>query len=212
MDIKIRLEKESDYRKVEELTREAFWNLYVPGCDEHFLVHKMRKCPVFIPALDFVALTGGRIVGHIVYCQSKVINDKSEAFEVITFGPVSVLPSFQKQGIGSMLIRYSLKKAEDMGFKAVLIYGDPDYYNRFGFKGAKEFNIRTSDGRFMDALMALELKHGALKGVSGRFFEGEVYSVSKEELAQFEKTFPYKEKFVTESQKRFAEMANQSID
>ena len=208
MNIEIRLEQKNDYRIVEELTREAFWNLHVPGCNEHLLAHALRSSPSFIPALDFVALKDGCIVGNIMYCRSTV-KDQEKIHDVITFGPISVLPEFQKQGIGSALIVHSLRAAADMGLKAVLIYGDPDYYHRFGFKSAKEFNISTSEGTFMEALMALELCEGALCGVSGRFFEDEVYHVSDAELIEFEKTFPYKEKRVTETQKRFAELANQ---
>jgi putative acetyltransferase len=209
MDIEIRLEQKDDYRAVEELTREAFWNLFVPGCSEHLLVNKLRDCPAFIPALDFVALKDNQIVGNIMYCHSTVKDDQGNAHDVLTFGPISVLPEYQKQGIGGALIRHSLKTATDMGYNAVLIYGDPMYYHRFGFRSAKQFNISTWEGKFMKALMALELHEGALTHISGRFFEGDAYQVNEEELAEFEKGFPYKEKFVTESQKRFIEMNSQ---
>jgi len=210
MDIEIRREQENDYRIVEEITREAFWNLHVPGCDEHLLAHNLRKAPVFIPALDFVASMNNRIVGNIMYCRSTVKSDTGAAFDMLTFGPLSVLPEYQKQGIGAALIRHSLKEAARLNYKAVLIYGDPAYYHRFGFQSAKEFAISTSEGTTMDALMALELQEGALHGISGRFFEGDAYRVDAEELIEFEKTFPYKEKRVTESQKRFLELSGQT--
>ena len=208
MNIQIRLEQPGDHRTVEELTREAFWNLYVPGCSEHLLVHKLRSNPAFIPELNFVALKDDRSVGNIVFCYAAIKEDAGNQRAVITFGPVSVLPEFQKQGIGAALIQHALKTAADLGYTAVLIYGDPAYYPRFGFRSAKEFNIRTSEGKFLEALMALELSDGALASVSGCFFEGEAYNVDEEELVKFEKTFPHKEKFVTESQKRFLELSN----
>ena len=209
MDISIRLEQKADHRIVEEMTREAFWNLFVPGCDEHLLAHKLRNCAAFIPKLDFVAVMDGRVVGNIMYCKAVVLDDKGAERHVITFGPVSVWPQLQKQGIGGALIRHSLKKAAQMDFGAVLIYGDPAYYCRFGFEPAQKFGISTSQGGFLDALMALELKEGALGGISGRFIEGEQYSVDPHELSEFDKTFPFKEKSVTESQKRFAELSEQ---
>jgi len=194
---------------VEELTREAFWNLNVPGCNEHLLAHKLRDSPVFIPELDFVALMEHQIVGNIMFCRSIVKSDATLAYGVLTFGPVSVLPQFQRQGVGSALIRHSLRAAADLGHKVILIYGDPAYYHRFGFKSAKEHDIATREGKFMDALMAFELYPGVLQGISGRFFEDEVYHVDEEELVEFEKTFPYKEKCITESQRRFQELASQ---
>jgi predicted N-acetyltransferase YhbS len=208
MDITIRREEPRDYRIVEELTREAFWNLHVPGCDEHLLAHNLRGTAVFVPELDFVAEADGEVVGSIMFCRAKVAEDGGGGREVLTFGPVSVWPRLQRKGIGGALIRHSLKAAAEMGFTAVLIYGDPAYYCRFGFKPAEAFGIRTSEGRFHPALQALELVPGALAGISGRFFEGEAYHVDPEELAEFDKQFPYKEKFETESQKRFLEMLN----
>lgn len=208
MDMSIRLEEPQDYRIVEELTREAFWNLHVPGCDEHLLAHLLRGCTAFVRELDFVAETDGEIVGNIMYCRAKIAGEDGKEQETLTFGPVSVWPRLQGQGIGSALIRHSLKIAAQMGFTAVLIYGDPAYYTRFGFKPAKAFGIRTSDGRFHSALQALELVPGSLTCASGCFFEGEAYSVDASELEAFDSSFPYKEKCITSSQKRFLEMLN----
>lgn len=208
MDIVIRLEEPKDHRIVEELTREAFWNLNVPGCDEHLLAHNLRTGAAFVPELDFVAEADGRVAGNIMFCRAKVAADDGAEREVLTFGPVSVWPHMQKRGIGSALIRHALKRAADMGFTAVLIYGDPDYYCRFGFRPAADFGILTSEGRIHAALQALELVPGALSGVTGRFLEGEAYHVDPSEMEGFDSTFPPKEKFVTESQKRFLELSN----
>lgn len=208
MDIFIRPEESKDYRIVEELTREAFWNLHVPGCNEHLLAHNLRSCMAFVPELDFVAESGGEVAGNIMYCRSKVISEDGTEHEVLTFGPVSVWPKLQSKGIGGALIRHSLAVAADMGFTTVLIYGDPAYYVRFGFKPAQEYDIRTAHGSFHQALQALELVPGALNGISGRFCEGEAYNVDDAELEAFDATFTPKEKFVTESQKKFLELLN----
>jgi predicted N-acetyltransferase YhbS len=209
MNITIRREQPEDYRKVEEITREAFWNLHFPGCSEHLLAHSLRSAPAFIPELDLVAVVDGEFAGNIMYCRAIVSSGKDAETEVLTFGPLSVSPALQSRGIGAALIRHSLALAKEMGFIAVFIYGDPDYYHRFGFAGAKAFDIRTADGYYMDALMGLELFPGALEGISGRFFEGEAYNVDDTALEEFEKGFPPKEKLETESQKHFLKMLNQ---
>lgn len=128
MNISIRLEKEKDYRAVECLTREAFWDLYHPGCSEHFIVHKIRKVTAFVKELSLIACNKDRIVGSIIYSRAKVIDVKDEVFEVLCMGPVSVLPSFQRKGIGSLLMRHSIEKAKKLGFKAIVLFGDPRYY------------------------------------------------------------------------------------
>jgi len=206
MELMIRREIQSDYRTVEELTREAFWNVNVPGCDEHYLVHTLREAMAFIPELDLVAEIYGQIVGNIMYAHSSIIQNDGKVIPVLTFGPLSVLPEFQKKGIGGQLVRTSMNKAVEMGFTAILIYGDPDYYSRFGFTAAEKFNIRSSQGLFAAALQAVELRPGALNGVDGRFDEGEAYQVDPVLSAEFDKEFPFKEKTVTPSQARFLEM------
>lgn len=203
MNMEIRHEKESDYRTVEELTRDAFWDIHVPGCNEHFLLHNLRQSPDFIPELDFVALVGGVIVGNIVYSKAALTDACGNQHEVIAFGPVSVLPSYQKQGVGSALIRHSLQAAKELGFRAVLIYGDPRYYSRFGFRCAEKYDICSSDGKFSVALMALPLNPDSLYAVGGRFEECSAFNMDEDAFAVFEATFPFKEKKITESQQTF---------
>lgn len=200
MNIIIRLENQSDYEEVENLTREAFWDIYKPGCDEHLLAHKLRKVSAFIPKLDFVAVLDNGIVGNIMYSKAKVVDKEANEHEVITFGPVSVLPSLQKKGIGAAMIEHTKKLAENMGYNAIVIFGNPGYYHRFGFKSAESFGITTSDGANFEAFMAMELYAGALQGITGKFYEDAVFHVGKEELEIFEKKFPYKEKHVTATQ------------
>lgn len=200
MGITIRLEKENDYRIVEYLTREAFWNLYKPGCVEHLLIHKMRKVPAFVKELSFVAVAEEKIVGNIVYSKAKILNSTNKEFEVLCMGPVGVLPSYQGQGIGSRLITYSIAKARQLGYKAIILFGNQNYYQRFGFVNAKAYGIQTSSGENFAEFMALELYDGGLKGISGKFYEDEVFKIAEEELEIFDKEFPPKEKRVTDTQ------------
>jgi putative acetyltransferase len=208
MNTLIRNEKENEYREIEELTREAFWNKDVPGCDEHFILHNLRKCPEFIPELDFVAVVNGEPVGNIVYSKSIVTNSEGVRNEVITFGPISVLPSHQKKGVGSSLIMHSIKTAKDMGYSAILIYGDPRYYSRFGFRCAEKYDICSFDGKYAAALLALPLQPNAFDMISGRFNECAAFHTDEARFNEFEKTFPIKEKSITETQQEFRLLAS----
>ena len=211
----IRLEQECDYRQVEEVTREAFWNLYMPGADEHFIVHKLRTHLDFIEELSFVAeeVQTNQIVGHIAYSLS-TINDKERGVDhrVITFGPLSVLPRMQGKGVGSSLVNHSMRRAKDMGFRAVVIKGSPSYYARFGFENGKKFNICDSDGTFPKALLVKELTENALDGINGHFIESSVFLTNAAECEIFDKGFPHKEKFMTASQKMFEKMVSLKYD
>ena len=200
MDITLRLEEEADFRTVETLTREAFWNIYKPGCDEHFILHNLRKSQDFIKELDFVAELDGAVVGNIVYSKGKIVNDAGIAHEVICFGPISVLPSCQNKGIGRRLIEHSAEVAKAMGFKAIVIFGNPAYYHRFGFEDAEKFDIHTSDGKNFAAFMVKELSEGSLQGISGRFIDSEAFKADSSELEVFDQQFPPKEKMVTDTQ------------
>ena len=208
IDLILRNAKKEDYRTVEQLVREAFWNLYVPGCSEHYVLHNLRKSSDFIPELDFVAEQGGQIVGQIAYSRGTIKGRQGEEKEVMTFGPVSVLPAFQKRGIGSTLIIHTIALARDMGYSAICIYGDPRYYSRFGFRCAEKYEIKTADNKFAVALQVLELRQGALNNVSGTFIESAAFAVDETEFAQYEATFPFKEKRETDSQREFRLLAS----
>lgn len=189
-DIIIRLENESDYEQTEELTREAFWNIYNPGCNEHFILHELRSRDTYLPELHYVAEYKGKVIGSIVYCKGKIVDELLGVHEVIGFGPISVLPEYQRDGIGSMLINHTINKAREMGFVAILICGNPEYYHRFGFISASEYGITMSDGSSFDAFMALELEEGALRKISGRYYEDDVFhSISDEEFQAYDKQF-----------------------
>jgi predicted N-acetyltransferase YhbS len=200
LTISIRLEEENDYRDVEYITREAFWNVYKPGCVEHLIVHKIRKVPAFLQELCFVACNNNKIIGNIIYSKAKVTDSKNQEFEVLCMGPIGVLPSYQGQGIGSLLMNYSIEMAKQLGHKAIIIFGNPNYYHRFGFINAQEYGIQTSWGENFEEFMALELYDGGLNNISGKFYEDEVFKINQNELEIFEKDFPYKEKRVTDTQ------------
>ncbi len=212
MKIFICNERPEDHFTVENLTREAFWNLHVPGCDEHFLVRKLRDSEDFLPELNFVAEADGRIVGNIMFSRSHVVGQDNQRFETVTFGPVSVLPEYQRQGVGRALIERGLKSARASGHSAAIIFGSPAYYARFGFRPGKEYDIRTSDGKYAAALQALELFPGALRGVCGRFLESEAFEMDPKEAEEFDRLFPYKKKRVLPSQAEFIKIASMVED
>ncbi|WP_236622698.1 GNAT family N-acetyltransferase [Methanococcoides methylutens] len=132
--------------------------------------------------------------------KAKVINDENKEFEVLCMGPIGVLPSYQKKGIGSMLMNCSIEKARELGYKGIFIFGEPEYYKRFGFVNTIEYNIQTATGENFDAFMALELYEGSLGPVSGKFFASDSFEVTAEEVEKFEREFPHKEKHVTDTQ------------
>jgi len=208
INLAIRNENEKDYGMVEQLVREAFWNLYVPGCNEHFVLHNLRNSSDFIPELDFIAEKEGQIVGQIVYSRGNIKYIQGVEKEVISFGPVSVLPAFQKQGIGSALITHTKNLAQKMGFPAICIYGDPRYYSRFGFRCAEKFEIKTADDKFAVALQVLELQQGVLSDKPGKFIESTAFEVDENEFAKYDAAFPFKEKAETDSQREFRLLAS----
>lgn len=207
----IRREEAADYRRVEELTRDAFWDVNVPGCDEHYLAHVLRKAEAFIPDLDFVACLEGKIAGNIMYARAVVRSSDGKEHPVLTFGPLSVDPVCQNQGIGGSLVRHSVEAARALGYNAVIIYGDPDYYQRFGFRAARGYGIHTPYNTYSPALQVLELYPGALEGISGVFEEGEIYHLDEAAAQEFDRGFPKREKGWRKSQQRFQEILAASV-
>ena len=171
VELKLRTEQPADYRETENVTREAFWNLYSPGCCEHYLLHVMRDSPAFVPELDLVAERDGRIVGNVVSLRAVLHGDDGTDCEVLSLGPISVLPECQRQGIGGRLISRTRELARELGFRALLLCGDPDYYLYQGFVPAEMLGIRTADNMYAMALHVCELYDGALSGIRGRYVE-----------------------------------------
>ena len=214
MKVEIRLEKPQDHRQVEFVVREAFWNVYAPGCTEHYLIHIMRPSPNFVSQLDFVAVADNKIVGSVVFLKGKILGDDGASYEdVLSLGPIAVLPSYQRKGIGHMLVNQAKIEAARMGYRAILLCGDPQYYSKLGFKPAEIFGIRTAENKYFDALQVLPLYEGALNGISGRYFEDEIYLVDEEKAKLFDQQFPAKELvFGNKSQQRFLEFLSKQKD
>lgn len=199
----IRLEKPCDYRNVENLTREAFWNVNVPGCDEHYLVHIMRNHKDFIPELDLVLEIEDKIIGNVMYTKSKLVNEKGNEKQIITFGPISILPEYQRQGYSRILLEYSFEKALNMGFDTIVIFGNPDNYVSRGFKSCKKYNVCLEGNIYPTALLVKELKTGVLDGEKWFFCESPVFYNDIESVKKFDSTFPFKEKKWQPSQEEF---------
>jgi len=187
----IRLERPEDYRKVEELTREAFWLHMNPFyCDEHLLAHRLRTAPCFVPELDFVAELDGQLAGSIMFSKARVITPDGVSHEVLTFGPLGVHPDFQCRGVGGALLRYAVDEARRLGHRAIVFYGNPDYYPRYGFVRAREVGLPG-----IDPLMAMELVPGAFDAMAGgRFEEDPVFHIKKRDGRAFDRDFPPKKR------------------
>lgn len=194
MEIRITVTSEADLLNTEHLTRDVFWNLFKPGCDEHLVLHKLRKSNAYIADLDLVSWDKGQITGHIISTMAEVKNENGSVHKVLCAGPLSVSEDLQNHGIGSALMLSSIDRAKALGYKGIVLFGNPDYCHRFGFQDAANFEISTSDGLNFSAFMVLELYDNALQNVKGRFFESEAFQVDEEELNNFELKFPFREK------------------
>ncbi len=194
MEILIQRTKTKDFLITENITRETFWNLFKPGCDEHLVLHNLRKSNCYISNLDLVALSDNKIIGHIITTKANVTDIQNKEHQVLCVGPISVLPDFQKKGIGTKLLNESIAIAKESGYSAMILFGHPDYYHRFGFVNAQNYGITTKKGMNFDPFMVLELYPNALAAVKGKFYEGKAFEIKEEELNEFEKLFPKKEK------------------
>ncbi|ABR55397.1 GCN5-related N-acetyltransferase [Methanococcus vannielii SB] len=199
MNISVRVENQNDYNEVENITREAFWDVYKPGCDEHLILHKLRQSSEFIKELSFVAVDGNNILGHIIYSKAKVINNNIE-HEVLCMGPISVVPNYQCKGIGSLLLNHSINAAKMLNYSCIVTFGNPKYYHNFGFENAQKYGITTSNGMNFEEFMVLCLNQDSLEKISGKFHESSSFKILEEELTIFEKNFPFKEKHITDTQ------------
>lgn len=203
-------ETPENYAEVENLIREAFWNLNCPGCSEHYLAHIMRSHEDFIPELDLVA-TQDRIVGNIMYTKSKLIDEAGKEKDILTFGPLAVLPGYQRNGIGKMLLEHSFKKAADMGYDVIVIFGSPANYISSGFKSCRRYNVCLDNDYFPTAMLVKELKEGALDGRKYIFRESPVYEFDPAEAEKFDKSFPSKEKLILPCQEEFYIYSHSSV-
>lgn len=202
--ITIRTETAGDHRIVENVIREAFWNVYSPGACEHFLLHNLRKSPDFIAPLAGVAEANERIVGAVACAEGHILTDDRRQLTVVTVGPLGVLPAMQRRGIGRMLIERTAKEAARMGYHALMLSGDPAYYSLSGFVTAASYDLRTADNMLFDALLVRELTAGWLKQAAGTYHESPDYAVDSEQMEAFDAAFEPKERISdTPSQIRF---------
>jgi len=201
--IKIRHEEETDYKRVEEITRKAFRNLYIPGCIEHYLVHVMRSHKDFLPELDLVIEVDNQIIGNIMYTKAKLIDESGEEQEILTFGPVCIMPEYQRMGYGKTLIEHSFTKAAALGYNVIVIFGNPNNYVSLGFKSCKKYNICLENGTYPAAMMVKELKPKALDGRKWVYYESLVMKIDEKEAGRFDESLEKMEKKFQPSQEEF---------
>ena len=207
MDIELRLEKPSDYTETENVVREAFWNVYAPGCTEHYLVHVMRSSENFVRELAFVAVADSKIVGCVMFVKGTIAGDDGVVREVLTLGPIAVLPAYQKKGVGRRLIDHARKEAIRQGYAAIVLCGDPLYYSRVGIEPAENFGIRTADNKYFVALQICPLQGKRPESYAGRYSDDAVYNISQEAAFEFDQQFPPKDRLEnTPTQKRLLEI------
>ena len=196
-DYVIRLEEKEDYREVENLVRESFWNVYKPGCSEHYVIHVLRDDPAFIPELDFVMEQDGKLIGQNMFMKTIIEADDGRTVDVLTMGPIGIIPEMKRKGYGKALLEHSLNKATEMGFGAVLFEGNINFYSKCGFTFAREFGIRYHDlpeGEDDSFFLCKELIPGYLDGITGVYQTPQGYYVKDEEVDEFDKEFSPKEK------------------
>lgn len=196
-DYIIRLERKDERREVENLVREAFWNVYRPGCLEHYVLNRLRDDPAFVPELDFVMERNGRLIGQIVFVRAVINADNGTDIPIMTMGPICICPELKRRGFGKILLDYSLKKAAQLGCGAVCFEGNIDFYGKSGFTYAGEYGIRyhglpeSEDASFF---LCRELIPGYLEGITGEYAPPQGYIVNEAEAEEFDKAFPYKQK------------------
>lgn len=199
-NIIFRNETEADYREVENLTRESFWNVYRPGCSEHYVLHQFRNRADFVKELDFVMEKDGKIIGHAMYARAEIKQDDGTSLPMMTLGPISIAPEYKRKGYGTMLLQYSVEKAAEMGAGALAFCGNSHFYGKSGFVPAKSKGVRYAEDPEADYFLIKELTPGFLDGVSGTFKEPDGYFVDDADVEEFDKRFPPKEKLVLPGQ------------
>lgn len=193
----IRSERKEEQREVENLVREAFWNVYRPGCSEHYVIHVLRDDPAFVKELDFVMEKEGKLIGQNIFMRTIIEADDGRIIPVLTMGPIGITPELKRKGYGKAILDYSLEKAKEMGFGAVLFEGNIDFYGKSGFDVASKFGIRYHDlpeDADSSFFLCKELIHGYLDDVTGVYQTPQGYYVEDSDVEEFDKEFPPKEK------------------
>ena len=196
-DYIIRSERKEEHREVENLVRESFWNVYRPGCLEHYVLNQLRNDNAFIPELDFVMEKDGSIIGQNMFMNAVIKADDVRDIPIITMGPICIANELKRQGYGKILLDYSLEKAVEMGFGAICFEGNIDFYGKSGFTYASDFGIRyhgLPEGADASFFLCKELKKGYLDGITGEYTPPQGYFVDEDKAEEFDKQFPPKEK------------------
>ena len=204
-DYTIRLERPEDYRAVEELTREAFWNVYKPGCDEHYFAHTMRSHEDFIPELAFVLEKDGEIIANVMYTLAWLTGEDGKEKTIVSFGPFCVHPKYQRKGYGKALLEHSFARAVELGYDAAVIFGSPCNYAARGMVSCKKMNVSLEGGVYPCALLVKELVPGALQGKPWVYRASTAADCCEdvEAVAAFDAQFPPKEKGWSSTQEEF---------
>lgn len=196
-DYSIRLETEKDYRETENLVREAFWNVYRPGCTEHYVLHTFRKREEFVPELDFVMEKDGRLIGQTMYVRASIQTDDGGELPIMTMGPIGILPAYKRQGYGKILLDYSMEKAAAMGVGALCFEGNIEFYGKSGFVIASTMGIHyyaEPTDAVVPYFLCKELKKGYLDTIKGTYHTPQGYFVDDQAAEAFDKSFPVKQK------------------
>ena len=196
-DYIIRLERKEEYRAVENLVRESFWNVYRPGCLEHYVLNQLREDEAFVSQLDFVMEKDGQLIGQTMFMHATIKADDGRDIPIMTMGPICIMPELKRQGYGKKLLDYSLEKAAEYGCGALCFEGNINFYGKSGFTFAREFGIRyhgLPEGADSSFFLCKELIPGYLSGVTGEYAPPQGYFVNEEAAEEFDKQFPYKEK------------------
>lgn len=202
-DVIIRLERKEEEREVETLVREAFWNVYRPGCLERYVLNQMRNNPDFIPELNFVLEKDGKIIGQNVFVRAVIKADDGREIPISAMGPICIAPELKRQGYGKFLLDYTLERAKEFGVKALCFEGNIDFYGKSGFDYASQFGVRyhgLPEGADASFFLCKELEKGYLDGVTGEYAPPQCYFVDEKEAEEFDKEFPPKEKLRLEGQ------------
>lgn len=196
-NITIRLERKEEYREVENMVRESFWNVYRPGCMEHFMLHELRKDVAFVPELDFVMELDGTLIGQNMFMRAAICADDGQTVPIMTMGPICIAPAYKRQGYGKILLDYSVEKARELGCGALCLEGNIDFYGKSGFTYASRYGIRyhgVPEGEDVPFFLCRELQRGYLDGITGVYAPPEGYFVAEEAVEAFDKQFLYMEK------------------
>lgn len=193
----IRHERQDEQRQVESLVRESFWNVYRPGCLEHYVLNQLRQDEAFVPELNFVMELEGRLIGQIIFMRAEIKADDGRSIPIMTMGPICIAPEYKRQGYGKILLDYGFQQAKALGAGALCFEGNIDFYGKSGCVEASEYGIRyhgLPDGADASFFLCRELIPGYLEGIAGEYATPKGYFVDEAEAEEFDRQFPPKEK------------------